>query len=98
MTPTSATTATAKWDPPKKNAEVVELYRILWRAQGSVKAKKVDTSRYLLSNIQYIRNSYIVNRKIASSNTSRLEAHVGFFRLLMKGIFGPYVLKPFDKS
>ena len=30
--------------------------------------------------------------KIASSNTSRLEAHVGFFRLLMKGIFGPYVL------
>jgi len=45
VTPTSATTATAKWDPPKKNAEVVELYRILWRAQGSVKAKKVDTSR-----------------------------------------------------
>ena len=31
-------------------------------------------------------------RKIASSNTSRLEAHAGFFRLLMKGIFGPYVL------
>ena len=31
-------------------------------------------------------------RKIASSNTSRLEAHIGFFRLLMKGIFGPYVL------
>ena len=30
--------------------------------------------------------------KIASSNTSRLEAHVGFFRLLMKEIFGPYVL------
>ena len=37
-------------------------------------------------------------RKIASSNTSRLEAHVGFFRLLMKGIFGPYVLWPFDKN
>ena len=30
-------------------------------------------------------------RKIASSNTSCLEAHAGFFRLLMKGIFGPYV-------
>jgi hypothetical protein len=30
--------------------------------------------------------------KIASSNMSRLEAHVGFFRLLMKGIFGPYLL------
>ena len=29
--------------------------------------------------------------KIASSNMSRLEAHVGFFRLLMKGIFGPKI-------
>ena len=35
-------------------------------------------------------------RKIASSNMSRLVAHVGFFRLLMKGIFGPYVLWPLD--
>ena len=26
------------------------------------------------------------------SNTSHLEAHKGFFRLLMKGIFDPYVL------
>ena len=31
-------------------------------------------------------------RKVASSNTSCLEAHVGFFRLLIKGIFDPYVL------
>ena len=30
--------------------------------------------------------------KVESSNTSRLEAHAGFFRLLMKGIFDPYVL------
>ena len=37
-------------------------------------------------------------RKIASSNTSRLEAHVGFFRLFMKGIFCPYVIWPFDKK
>ena len=29
---------------------------------------------------------------VASYNTSRLEAHAGFFRLLMKGIFDPYVL------
>ena len=29
---------------------------------------------------------------VASSNMSRLEAHEGFFRLLMKGIFGLYVL------
>ena len=37
-------------------------------------------------------------RKVASSNMSRLEAHAGFFRLLMKGIFDPYVLWPFDKK
>ena len=33
-----------------------------------------------------------VYHKIKSSNMSPLEAHVGFFRLLMKGIFSPYVL------
>ena len=31
-------------------------------------------------------------RKVASSNRSRLEAQEGLFRLLMKGIFDPYVL------
>ena len=31
-------------------------------------------------------------QKVASSNTSRLEAHAGFFRLLMKGISDPNVL------
>ena len=35
-------------------------------------------------------------RKVANSNMSRLEAHAGFFRLLMKGIFDPYVLWTFD--
>ena len=30
-------------------------------------------------------------RKVVSFNTSCLEAHAGFFRLLIKGIFGPYV-------
>ena len=44
------------------------------------------------------KNSYfflisfdLVHRKIASSNTSRLEAHAGFFRLLIKRIFDPYI-------
>ena len=36
--------------------------------------------------------------KVTSSNTSRIEAHAGFFRLLLKGIFDPYVLRPFDKK
>ena len=35
---------------------------------------------------------YLSYRKVASSNTSCLEAHAGFFRLLVKGIFDPYVL------
>ena len=34
----------------------------------------------------------ITYRKVASSNTSCLEAHAGFFRLLMKWIFDPNVL------
>jgi hypothetical protein len=29
---------------------------------------------------------------------SRLEGHVGFFRLHMKGTFDPYVPGPFDKK
>ena len=37
-------------------------------------------------------------RKVASSNTSSLEAHAGFFRWLMKRIFDPYLLSPFDKK
>ena len=32
---------------------------------------------------------YFKYRKVASSNTSRLEAHAGFFRMLMKRIFDP---------
>ena len=37
-------------------------------------------------------------RKVASFNTSCLEAHAGFFRLLMNGIFDAYVLQPFLKK
>ena len=32
------------------------------------------------------------------TNTSRLEAHPDFYRLLMKGEFDAYVLKPFENS
>ena len=31
-------------------------------------------------------------RKVKSYNMCRLEAHAGFFRLLMKGILDPYLL------
>ena len=36
--------------------------------------------------------NHFIYRKIVSSNMSHLEAHTGFFRLLMKGILDPYVL------
>ena len=39
-----------------------------------------------------------IYRKVACSKTSRLDAHAGFFRLFMKGIFHHYVLWPFDKK
>ena len=45
--------------------------------------------------VLYFRQVLVVcytHCKVASSNTSCLEAHAGFFRLLMKGIFDPYVL------
>ena len=32
---------------------------------------------------------YINYRKVVNSNTPCLEAHAGFFRLIMKGIFDP---------
>ena len=40
-----------------------------------------------------LKKNHITYLKVVSSNTSHLEAHAGFFRLLMKGIFYPYVRK-----
>ena len=39
-----------------------------------------------------------IYRIVASRSTSRLVTCLGLFRLLMKGIFGPYVLWPMDKK
>ena len=36
--------------------------------------------------------------KVLSSNTTCSEAHADFFRLLMKRVFNPYALRPFDKK
>ena len=55
----------------------------------------------LLSQSYYgveLQSSIYRYRKVVSSNTSCLEAHADFFRLLMKGIFDPYVLQPFDEK
>ena len=62
-----------------------------------------STLGMVMSNIIQAKNSVVfsdthaalvldVYRKVASSNMSCLKAHAGFFRLLMKGIFDPYVL------
>ena len=50
----------------------------------------------LLKTCAYVQD-YTVNikyYKVASSNMSRFEA----FRLIMKGIFGPYLPLPFGKK
>ena len=55
---------------------------------------KKNQLMFLLNQV-ILENAY---RKIACSKTSRLEGHAGFFRLLRKGIFDPYVMWPFDKK
>ena len=44
------------------------------------------------NSLFYKEISALTYRKVVSSNTSRLEPHAGLLRLLMKGIFDPYVL------
>ena len=41
---------------------------------------------------------HLFYHKVASSNTSRFEAHAGFFEIAYKGFFVPYVLWPIDKK
>ena len=57
---------------------------LVWQQYGKklYKTEFVIFFQPFFFNFQY--------RKLASSNMSHLEAHAGFFRLLMKGIFDPY--------
>ena len=50
---------------------------------------------YWSHETSYKGNNYC---KVESSNTSCLEAHADFFRLLVKGISDAYVLRPFGKT
>ena len=59
--------------------------------RSTVSLQFLEKTDLFLKKQIYFSSNY---RKVASSNTSRLEAHAGFFRLLMKGIFDPYVLWP----
>ena len=46
-------------------------------------------------SIWQVKQKYYV---VMNASPSYFEAHVCLFRLLMKGIFDPYVLWPFDKK
>ena len=70
---------------------------VLFWAQANSKS---SVYLQLLQFLQYImiikQREY---RKVVSSNTSRLKAHAGLIEdCLLKGIFYPYVLWPFDKK
>ena len=51
-----------------------------------------EVSYFFFSLCKYTVYNYYTYRKVASSNISCLEAHAGFFRLLMKGILDSHVL------
>ena len=63
--------------------------RVVWNCQTT----SLESYHFTL-----LTDVNIIYCKVASSNKSRLEAHAGFFRLPMKGIFDPYVLWPFSKK
>ena len=67
----------------------------IWR--NNLMFKYISTfSWYIYENIMIVRK--IEYRKVVSSNLSCLEGHAGFFRLLMKWTFDPYVLWPLAKK
>ena len=53
---------------------------------------------YIATRFLKLMHIIFTYSKIASSNTFRLEAHVGLFRLLMKGILDTYLVWHFDKK
>ena len=74
-------------------ASITCLSKFLEKKKSVVFSKEVRVSKYMflknkLSRLGDVISAFVY-RKVASSNTSRLEAHAGFFRLLMKGIFNP---------
>ena len=56
------------------------------------------TFLWLLNNLSNQNETESIYHIVANSDTSRLEAHAGIYRLLMKGIFDAYVLLPFEKK
>ena len=72
-------------------------YRVLSRFKFQVGHSNwittlVGDQIWILVQQNWICFCKITYRKVVSSNTSCLEAHAGFFRLLMKGIFDQGIL------
>ena len=57
-----------------------------------------QNASYIFFITKIINRTFIMYRIVASRSTSRLVTCLGLFRLLMKGIFGPYVLWPLNKK
>ena len=52
----------------------------------------------ILKHVKTWNEDMMKYRRVVSSNTSRFKPQPGFYRLLMKEIFDPFVLWPFDKK
>ena len=71
---------TCNWEPIKKG-----IWNVFPRFQVKVNRRK---EKKCYDKIKILH----VYRIVASTSPSRIEAHAGIFRSLMKGIFDPYVL------
>ena len=73
----------------------------LWLKNKSKKTFNLKDCAIVMTVIQLpneLRLPLEKYHKVMSYNTFCLEAHAGIFRLLMKGIFDPYVLSSSDKK
>ena len=47
VTPVSENSVRAEWEQPEKNAEMVELYRIMWREEGSRYVQPISVCSFI---------------------------------------------------
>ena len=91
------------WNNYSKNeTKIAARFRPIFGSEQSEKRWQAKPSWKSFSSSYGYRLGLITSnytyRKVGSSNTSGLEAHAGFFKLLLKGIFDPHVLWPFPKK
>ena len=84
--------------PDQKWASVVSLERQLDFMTWFVKQYHFGRVFFFFHRFFFGFNRKLVYRIVASRSTSRLVTCLSLLRFIMKGIFGPYVLWPFDKK